>query len=70
MKILEMLWFTQAGTPSTLGIIVGEDEITGEAKAYLGTAQGYDEEADAKHILETGAKFYPGHLSILRRHLK
>ena len=47
MKQLDTIWFSGL---ETIGIVIGEDEITGERKAYIGTGKGYSEEADIQHI--------------------
>jgi hypothetical protein len=57
MKIIATHWFTEMG--GCLGIVVGEDEITGERKAYIGSGDGFSENADAQKILQRGGKFYP-----------
>lgn len=54
MKILDTLWFT--GPQGCLGITLGEDETTGERKAYIGIGTGRDAELDAKIIAGMGAK--------------
>lgn len=56
MKITYVTWFS---TPHahTIGIVIGEDDITGEQKAYIGLGDGVDEEADTKKISERGASF-------------
>ena len=56
MKIETTIWFTQMVEPSTIGIVIGTDEVTGEKKAYIGTGKGFDEDQDAKHISVTGAR--------------
>lgn len=55
MKVIESLWFS--GKDGCVGIIVDEDSVTGERKAYIGSASGIDEEADIKAISDWGAKF-------------
>lgn len=54
------MWFTPMGAPGPyrpmVGIVLGHDDVTGEPKAYIGTAGGTNEAADTKHIAETGAK--------------
>lgn len=55
MRITRTFWFTQSGGPC-IGIVIGEDENTGEKKAYVGTADGIDEELDAKSISRYGGK--------------
>jgi hypothetical protein len=56
MKIQDAIWFTEMGTPRPIGIIYGEDEVTGEKKAYIGTGHGFNEHADTQHIAKYGAK--------------
>lgn len=63
MKILDTIWFTEMGSLRPIGIVIGEDEITGERKAYIGVGNGESEERDSKSIAGTGAKF---HLETLR----
>ena len=54
MKITYDYWFS--GMAALVGIVVGEDEITGECKAYIGVASGIDQEVDAKIVAQRGAK--------------
>lgn len=63
MKITNAIWFTQMGEAKIIGIIIGEDEETGEMKAYIGTGYGINETIDANHIAKTGAKLHPVTLS-------
>jgi len=56
MQIENVFWFTQMGHQSTLGIVIGKDRITGEAKAFIGTADGIDEQLDAQSIVKYGGK--------------
>lgn len=56
MKVIDSKWFTQLGNQGTIGIVSGLDEITGEIKIYIGSAQGYNQSNDEEHILKTGAK--------------
>ena len=53
MKILESFWFS--GEFGCIGIVVGEDTLTKERKAYIHTCSGVSEEGDSNHILETGS---------------
>lgn len=55
MKIIETIWFT--GMYGFCGIVLGEDVITGERKAYLGVHHGVEEESDRRLIAKGGAKF-------------
>jgi len=57
MKILNSVWFSQMRPPSTIGIVVGEDAVTSEKKAYIGTGFGVDEDRDRKMIAEYGSPF-------------
>ncbi len=63
MKIIDATWFTQMASKNTIGIVVVEDEITGQRKSYIGAASGRDVEADMQHIVDTGAKFYPRYVN-------
>lgn len=58
MKIIDVKWFTEGFSNRAIGIVLVLDEVTGEHKAYLGTGDGLDEDADAKHISEWGAKVH------------
>ncbi len=53
MKILETIWFT--GMYGFVGIVLGEDNITGERKAYIGVHNGVDEDSDRALIANGGA---------------
>ena len=55
MKILKAWWFSPMMTPH-FGVVVGVDEITKEKKAYIGPADGLDEESDTRDIAARGAK--------------
>lgn len=57
MKIFNAIWFTEMGSLRPIGIVIGEDEMTGERRAYIGVGNGEDEERDSKSIAGTGAKF-------------
>ncbi len=54
MKIIETIWFT--GMYGFCGIVLGEDSITGERKAYVGVHHGRDEDSDRKLIASGGSK--------------
>ncbi len=57
MKIINSIWFTDIeGT--TVGIVIGEDEHTGKYKAYIGKGSGFNERADAEHIVAQGSRFH------------
>lgn len=68
MKIKRPFWFT--GFYGTIGIVTGEDEITGKKKAYIGTAPGSDEDLDSHHIAKTGSPINPVQLEEILRDLK
>lgn len=58
MNLIDAIWFTSLR--GTVGIVIGEDEVTGKRKAYVGIGDGFDEKVDAEHILEWGCPLYPG----------
>ena len=63
MKSLRPYWFT--GFYGTIGIVTGEDEITGQKRAYIGTAPGFNENLDTEHIAETGSPVDPTFLQLI-----
>lgn len=54
MKIINSFWFTGL---KTIGIITGEDEVTGKRKAYIGVSAGFDEKSDTLEITSYGLPF-------------
>lgn len=55
MKVLADYWFNDM-RGGIVGIVVGEDEVTKERKAYIGTAEGHNQKVDMQSILDTGQK--------------
>ncbi len=56
METLDVMWFTPQG--KTVGIVATKND-QGEVKFYLGTADGFSEEADIQKIKDWGTKVYP-----------
>ncbi len=50
---LKCKWFT--GSTGTIGVVMAEDEHTGEIKFYMGAAQGLNERIDINLIANSGA---------------
>ena len=57
MNLIDAIWFTTIA--GTVGIVIGEDELTGKRQAYVGIGAGSDERADADYILEWGGRLDP-----------
>jgi len=55
VKVIETLWFNSFA--GTVGIVVGEEDITKDRKAYIGAASGLDEKAGTDHIVSFGLPF-------------
>jgi len=55
-NITNVQWYTTMDG-YTIGIVSGTNGF--EEKSYIGVGIGSDEDADAVHIAETGAKYYP-----------
>lgn len=55
MKVIDSLWFTTLD--GCIGIIVIEEDVTGDRKAYIGPASGKDEKTDMEKVLAWGNKF-------------
>lgn len=53
MKVTGTYWFSSM--TGTCGIVVGEDERTGEKKGYIGIVLGQDEEADTVLLKTRGS---------------
>lgn len=56
MKPIKSTWFHTKDSLSDVGIVAGLNEATGEVITYIGTASGYNKQADEKYILETGTE--------------
>ena len=69
MKIKDVIWFT-TGRGETIGIVLGNAEVTGAAKSYIGVGDGKYEALDAKQISEWGAKIRLQDLVMITDHLK
>lgn len=66
MKIIDTIWFT--GMYGFCGIVLGEDVITGERKAYLGVHRGRDEASDQAMIAEGGSKLTRETAALILKH--
>jgi hypothetical protein len=66
MKILNTIWFT--GMQGPIGIVLAQDDHTGDPKAYIGHGLGYNSELDTKVISQIGAPLLPSVGEILFRH--
>lgn len=69
MKVLHSYWFSDM-TGGHIGVVIGEDEMTKERKAYIGIAGGYNQEADIAAIAARGQKLYPAVLEWILGKLK
>ena len=67
MKIKDWYCFTSPRT--TIGIVVGEDEVSGERKGYIGTGSGFNMERDIQHIARDGAPVDPAILTEIANYL-
>ena len=56
MKITHTMWFSTLHA-HTIGIVMGEDEVTKKLKAYIGLGDGVSEEDDTKRIAGWGSPF-------------
>ena len=69
MKKIDAIWFSVG--EHCIGIVIGEDELTKERKAYIGVGHGVDEAYDSEAILNYGTPVSASTLdhicSILRR---
>lgn len=68
MKIKRIYWFSAGDRP--IGIVVGEDEITGARRGYINTVSGLNEASDIQHIAETGTPIDPNMLNEIVYYLR
>lgn len=66
MKVNGVMWFT--GMYGNVGIVLGEDAITGERKAYIGVHKGRDEKSDTEMIAAGGTKLTRGAAERILKH--
>ena len=59
MKIIDSIWFTGMRVLGVVGIVLGEDEVTGKRKAYIGNAPGLNVDVDTHYIAEYGVPLTP-----------
>jgi len=55
MKVIETLWFTNRD--GCIGIVIIEEDVTGDRKAYIGPGSGHNQKADTEQIMAWGNKF-------------
>ncbi len=67
MKPIHESWFQSPG--GRCGIIVAENELTGERKAYVGVASHVSREDDVKSILNLGTKITVDRLQEVLKYL-
>lgn len=53
MDIKQVYWFSHMS--GMIGIVVGQDKVTGQRKGYIGAAPGFDEDEDTKIVAERGS---------------
>jgi len=55
MKVIDTIWFNNRD--GCIGIVVVEEDVTGDRKAYIGPASGTNGKRDTEAILAWGNKF-------------
>jgi hypothetical protein len=55
MKVIDSLWSTTKD--GCIGIIIIEEDVTGDRKAYMGIGQGHSQDDDTQGILAWGTSF-------------
>ena len=56
MKVIDKLWFTNRD--GVIGIVVIEEDVTGDRKAYIGIGEGKSEFTDTEAIVNWGNRFH------------
>lgn len=67
MKTEGVIWFTTQ--EKAFGIVYGEDNYTGQRKAYIACVSGLDEQKDIEKILQYGTKVLPEQAKQLSEYL-
>ncbi len=66
MKLIDVVWFNEGcGTENLFpcfGVVVLECPHSGERKAYIGHALGFNEKQDIDNIMKNGSKISDGSL--------
>jgi len=68
MKVLWTYWFSAVS--GTIGVVIGEDEITGDMEAYIGLAAGVNQETDTEMLRKWGTPLSPAVLQEIVARLK
>lgn len=68
LKVIDKTWFSNS--TGNVGIVIVEDERTKERRAYIGCADGYDEEHDIERIKDHGNRVRLEMLETMMRLLK
>jgi len=68
VKAIDSMWFTNIH--GTVGIVIIEEDVTGDRKAYIGVVPGEDKKADTEAIIAWGNKFSLNTAQRIERFLK
>jgi len=69
VKVIDTLWFTNLN--GTVGIVIVEEDVTGDRKAYIGAVPiVVDEKRDTEAIIAWGNKFSLDTLKRIEHFLK
>ena len=68
MRPIHVYWFTCM--TGAIGVVVGEDTVTKEKKAYIGVVGGFDQDADTKTVMEGGSPVSLGLLLEVANYMK
>ena len=68
MKVLRTFWFTSQN--GCMGIVVAQDETTGERKAYIAPVSGSNIVSDTNFILDWGCGIHLGIIEQISQLLK
>jgi hypothetical protein len=56
--VKDSIWFTPFASKTCIGIVMVEDTLTKERKAYIGHGTGINQPFDEELIMQHGAKFH------------
>ena len=66
MKIIDTIWLT--GMYGHVGIVLGEEAITGKRKVYIGGHKGQGLKEDLETVVGGGSEFSRGRVEMILKH--
>lgn len=69
VTVVSTIWFSDMSSMRPIGIVLVEYKDTKERRAFIGSCEGLDQDADTASIIECGAKLYQSQVQNLNNEL-